>query len=400
MTLLNKLRDERMEKVNAARAILDRAESEGRNMSGDETAAYDKLFNEASDLKNRIDREYKQQEMERELAQLQVEDGAVLPTDPENQPQVQAVKLYEAYLRGQMTPEVRNSLQSDSNTQGGYLVLPQEMVSEILKGVDDFTFIRQLATVFQVNNADSLGQVSLDNDPDDFDWTVELATGTEDTAMSFGKRELRPHPLAKRIKLSKTLMRKAPNITGFVNQRLSYKLGITQEKSFLTGDGNQKPLGLFTASNDGIPTSRDISADNTTSGVTFDGLKNALYNLKVQYQRQSTFMFHRDSVKQISKLKDGDGQYLWQPSVKDGEYDRVLGRPTVQSEYVPNTLTTGQYVGLVGDFSYYYIADGMQPSLQRLTELYAESNQEGFILRYEGDGMPVLAEAFTRIKLA
>ena len=65
----------------------------------------------------------------------------------------------------------------------------------------------------------------------------------------------------------------------------------------------------------------------------------------------------------------------------------------------PNTATTAQYVGIVGDFSYYWLAEALQFELQRLDELYAESNQVGFIGRLEADGMPVLAEAFARVKL-
>lgn len=398
MSILNKLRDERGQNIVAMRSLLEQAETEGRDLSNEEQTNYDALFTKVENLKTRIDREERQAELDRQIA-ASAASNPKHPINPENR-EDKTIVLYRGYLKGLKTPEIMNALQADNDTEGGYLVIPQQMVGEILKNVDDMTFIRQLATKFQVNNADSLGQVSLDNDPDDFDWTVELATGNEDTAMRFGKRELRPHPLAKRIKVSKTLMRKAPRIEGFVNQRLAYKLAITQEKAFLTGNGNQQPLGLFTASDNGIPTGRDISTGNTTTSIQIDGLKEAFYNLKMQYQSRANWLFHRDGIKQISKLKDGEGQYLWQPSVREGDVDRLLGRPVLQSEYAPNTFTTGQYVGMIGDFSQYYIADGMQPSLQRLTELYAETNQEGFILRYEGDGMPVLSEAFTRVKLA
>ncbi len=67
------------------------------------------------------------------------------------------------------------------------------------------------------------------------------------------------------------------------------------------------------------------------------------------------------------------------------------------SEYVPNTFTTGQYVGLLGDMSFYWIADAIELQIQRLVELYAEQNQTGFIGRLESDAMPVLEEAFSRI---
>ena len=91
---------------------------------------------------------------------------------------------------------------------------------------------------------------------------------------------------------------------------------------------------------------------------------------------------------------------MWRESVLEGEPDRLLGRPVMMSEYAPNTMTTGLYCGILGDFSNYWIADALDMQVQRLVELYAESNQVGFIGRLETDGMPVLAEAFARVKLA
>ena len=115
---------------------------------------------------------------------------------------------------------------------------------------------------------------------------------------------------------------------------------------------------------------------------------------------RARWMGHRDFFKQVAKLKDGDGQYLWRESVRVGEPDRLLGLPTGMSEYAPNTFTTGQYVAALGDFSQYWIADSMGMEMQRLTELYAETNQVGLIGRLDTDGQPVLGEAFVRVKLA
>jgi HK97 family phage major capsid protein len=61
-------------------------------------------------------------------------------------------------------------------------------------------------------------------------------------------------------------------------------------------------------------------------------------------------------------------------------------------------MTTGQYIGIVGDFSKYEIVDALDIEIQRLVELFALTNQVGFISRAETDGMPGLAEAFVRIK--
>jgi HK97 family phage major capsid protein len=158
-------------------------------------------------------------------------------------------------------------------------------------------------------------------------------------------------------------------------------------------------LGIFTASDNGIPTSRDVSTGNTATEIRFDGLKEAEYSLKSAYRRLAQWIFHRDAIKQISKLKDGEGRYIWQPSVQIGQPDRLLNMAINESEYAPNTFTTGCYVGILGDFRNYWIVDALTMTIQVLLELYAAKNQNGYISRAESDGMPVLGEAFSRVKL-
>lgn len=405
MANLKDLREKRGQLLHQARQMLDTAEAEKRSMTEDEKAKYDKIWNDQADLAEQIQREEDLVEAERRAAETRAEkaeqQGKKDPTEEERATLQMAG--FRSFLRsgrvdGEGADEFR-ALQADSDTQGGFLVTPQQFVMELIKFVDNMVFIRQRARTFSIPTAASLGAPSLDTDPDDADWTVELGTGNEDSSMEFGKRELTPHPVAKRIKLANKLIRQVASVDTLVLQRLAYKFGITEEKAFLTGNGSGQPLGVFTASAQGISTSRDVSTDNTATSVTFDGLKNAKYSIKGQYHANAAWMFHRDAVKQISKLKDGEGQYLWQPSVVAGDPDRILNMPLQMSEYVPNTFTTGQYVGILGDFSNYWIADALDMQIQRLNELYAETNQTGFIGRKETDGMPVLEEAFARIKL-
>jgi HK97 family phage major capsid protein len=315
---------------------------------------------------------------------------------------VKALRAFNLSLAGEQSddPEIR-ALQVDSQEAGGYVVTPTRWLMMLIQAVDDQIFIRGLATKQTVANAQSLGFPSLDADPADADWTQEILTGSEDSTMDFGKRELYPHPLAKLLKVSNKLIRAGGiNVEQLVRERLAYKFAVPQEKGFLTGNGSGQPLGVFTASALGISTGRDVSTGNTTTGIQFDGLIEAKYTLKGAYWPRARWMFHRDGMKQIALLKDGEGQYIWRESVRAGEPDRVLNLPIMMSEFAPNTFTTGLYVGILGDWSRYWIADALSFQLQRLAELYAETNQIGFIGLLETDGMPVLEEAFVRVKLA
>jgi len=90
---------------------------------------------------------------------------------------------------------------------------------------------------------------------------------------------------------------------------------------------------------------------------------------------------------------------LWRPGLALGQPDTLLNLPVNESEFAPNDVATGKYVGILGDFKYYWIAELMGMEIQRLSELFAPSSQVGFIGRMWVDGAPVLESAFARIKI-
>ena len=413
------LKQKRANLIHDARALLDKADEEKRSLSNEEDEQYNRMDEDIDKLSKDIERMEKQVEMERQLGERQAEETEKNQEKKEEKRTLTDVlqdrsisnirdteEYREAFTRflssgsSALAAEEMRAMQVDSDEGGGYLVTPQQMVMQLLKEVDDQVYIRQFANVQQLNNAASLGVPTLEDDAADWDWTAELKTGSE-TDIEFGKRELRPYPLAKRVKVSNTLLRLSQmGPEAIVRSRLAYKLGITQEKAYLTGNGDRRPLGVFTASDDGIGTDRDVDDDMEQASITADGLINVKYDLKPQYWNRARWFFHRDAVKQIRKLKDGEGQYIWQAGLQAGQPDRILDFPMTMSEHAPNTFSAGNYVGILGDFRYYWIVDALNMQMQRLVELYAENNQTGFIARYEGDGAPILSEAFRRVKLA
>lgn len=290
----------------------------------------------------------------------------------------------------------RRALQSDLDTAGGYMT-GEQLASKVIMSLEDMVFLRKWGTVIVAENADSLGAPALDNDPDDPIWTAEIRTGDEDSTMSFEKRALTPHPLAKRIKASKTLIRKANCCEDIIRARLAYKFSTTEENAFLVGTGANEPLGLLVASDAGITTGRDTTT-TATGSIKGDDLIECFYALKAQYRKNARWIFGRDAIRIIRKLKTGDGEYLWRPGLTVAQEDLILSKPYVESEYFPSFASTN-YAGIVGDFSFFWVVDALTMTVQVLIELYAETNQNGYIGRKETDGMPVLEEAFQRLKL-
>ena len=406
--------------VKEAREILDLIEKDKREMSAEEEHRYEEIMVDVDKMGDEIEAEVKREERAKHLSDVEADletpvDEPIKPDPEDAEMQKRATdkynKAFRHYLgaidKGAETRALnelfaeQRALQMDIDTSGGYTIAPQQFVANLIKAMDNQVFMRGLATTYNVPKAESLGAPSLDTDPADPTWTAEILVGNEDSSTAFGKRELYPHPLAQYIKISKKLIRaSALNIEQIVRSRLIYKASVVEENAFLNGDGSNEPLGVFTASDSGISTTYDISTDNTSTNIKADGLINAKYGLKSGYWKRARWIFHRDAVKMIRKLKDGEGQYMWRPGIASDRGDTILDVPVIMSEYAPNTFTASLYVGIIGDFSYYWIATALDMTIQVLVELYAATNQNGYILRLESDGMPVLGEAFRRVKLS
>lgn len=445
MPTLKELFEKRGTLVKSARDINEKALKENRSMTPEESTNFDKYMDDADKVKTEIDavqaderRSSRLRSAEEEISKGQgrrTEPVAPRGSGPDGEPRELPDGVIEfrhrlssgderllRFSNGAARGEAYNlaarawlsggadncsleqrGLLAESLKEGGYLVAPTQMVAELIKFVDDAVTIRALATVIPVEKAQSVGAVSLDADMDDAEWTSEVAEAPEDDGPELGARELTPRPLSKLVKISRKLIRvSALPIESLVRERLGHKFAVTEDKAFMTGSGVNRPLGIFTASDKGISTARDVSTGNTTTAIAPDNLINVKYSLKAQYLADPSlrWLFHREIVREIRKMKDLENRYIWQEGLARDKPDTILDIPYLMSEHAPKVQTAGQYVGVLGAFRFYWIAEALGLDIQRLVELYARTNQVGFIGRMEVDGMPVLEEAFSRVQMA
>ena len=104
------------------------------------------------------------------------------------------------------------------------------------------------------------------------------------------------------------------------------------------------------------------------------------------------------TVSMIRKLKDGNGAYLWQPSVQAGQPDKLLGYELHTSPYVP-IAAPGAFAAAFGDFKNYWIGDRSGRTVQRLNELYATNGQIGFVATERVDGKVILPEGIQLLQM-
>lgn len=408
--------NEATEVYGRAKAILD--EYDKKEMPAEKSTEVDTLFEQFDRLTGEAKRLEGAARREREMAEintpqngLDTPKGMPAPGQATQQNEdAAALKAWNRALkvgpRGLTNGELK-ALRADTDEAGGFLVAPKQVVTDLLKFVDDMVFIRTLATVYQLDKAESLGVIALDSDLNDATWTSEVATGNADTAEPFGGRELKPSPLAKRIKITRKLLRQSTiNADALIRERLGVKFGYAEENGYLTGNGVNQPLGVYTLSNDGIGSARDTTAA-AAAALAGDDFINTKFALKQAYWANARWLLSRPVLKATRKLKDSAGNYLWAPGLGPGGGltsnlpPTLIDSPYDVNELAPSTIATGQYVAIIGDWKKgYWIAETLSLEIQVLTELYSETNEIGYIGRREVDGQPVLAEAFSRLQMA
>jgi HK97 family phage major capsid protein len=384
--------------------ILDRAEADGnRALTAEERITYDKIFADVVTLEADKKRVEALEVADASLRQITppLAAGKGLIEGSSDKTQEERRVAFQHFIRRTLTESEARALTQGSEPGGGYLV-PDQFRADLIQDVGNEVFVRQLAKVDTITGTDTIGYPVLNAHMANAEWTSEVGAATKDVTLQFGKREVKPNKLQKAIQVSKTLLRNAAiDVEATVRSEFAYVLGITMEQGYLTGIGTNQPLGVFTVSANGIDTDRDFSDGNTATALTVDGLMTAKYALKPLHRRSAQWLFHTDAILRLSKLKDGEGRYIWSGSVVSGAPDTLLGLPVNESAYVPSTFSASKYVGMLANWSRgYHIVDSQTVEIQVLRELYAETGLVEYLVDLWTDGAPVLPEAFARIKLS
>jgi len=393
------MRQKRAALVNQAREVLDRAESEKRDLSAEENAQYDRIMADVDKLGKEIERLENLQKLESSLNDIPNPANRPNPTLDNKPIHPRASKEYqdafwsalktgrEALTADQyqllMHPEVRN-MAVGTDAAGGYLV-PDEFERTLIRKLEDLNVMRQLATV--ITTGSGTREIPVEADYGSATWLGEAAAFTESDA-TFSQVTLSAYKLGTIIKVSEELLNdSAFDIDSYVASAFARRFSRAEEAAFINGDGSGKPTGLV-----GSATVGKTGATGQTTSVTSDDIIDLFHSLKRAYRSNATWLFADSTAKAIRKLKDSDGQYLWQPGLQAGQPDRILARPVVISDDVP-AMAAGAKSIVFGDLSYYWIADRTGRTMQRLVELYAANGQVGFRMYQRVDGKLILPEA-------
>ena len=390
MSKVLELKEKRAKAWEAAKAFLDSKQGSNGLMSAEDTATYDKMEAEVVDLGKEIDRLERQAVIDAELAKA-------TSTPITNKPNAQVAgetktgratdeykRAFWNNMRNRNSYEIQNALIIGTDSEGGYLV-PDEYEKKLVEALEDEVFFRSLATVIKTSSGDR--KIPIVTSKGEAAWIDEGGQFPESDD-SFGQTSIGAHKLATMIKVSDELLNDSVfNIEQYISKEFGRRIGTKEEEAFFIGDGTGKPIGIFNKTG-----GAETGVTAASTGITFDDVMDLYYSLRAPYRNKATWILNDSTVKAIRKLKDGNGNYIWQPSVREGEPDRILNRPYRTSIYVPE-LAAGNRVMAFGDYSYYWIADRQGRSFKRLNELFATTGQVGFLASERVDGKLILSEA-------
>ena len=394
MTILE-LREKRAKAWEAAKAFLDSHRKENGVLSAEDDAAYTKMEQEITDLGKEIARLERQEALDAELNRpvnrpLTGKPGGRADADDGEDKTGRASDDYRKNFWNAMRskapmPAVTNALQVGTDSEGGYLV-PDEYERTLVEALEEENIFRQMAKVIKTSSGDR--KIPVVASKGTASWIDEEGAYPESDD-SFGQVSIGAYKLGTMIKVSEELLNDSVfDLQSYISREFARRIGAKEEEAFFTGDGKGKPLGVLAATG-GAETG--VTAASATA-VTADELMDLYYSLKSPYRKKSMWVLNDSTIKAIRKLKDNNGQYLWQPSLAAGTPDMILGRPIKTSAYMP-AIAAGAKTIAFGDFSYYWIADRQGRSFKRLNELFAATGQVGFLASQRVDGKMILAEA-------
>ena len=385
---INELRTKRASLWEETKKFLAEHTDKDGKMAAADAEAYEKMEADIAEMGKTIARLEKQAELDKKLAMPTSKPLVGNPGAPEKKGTA-SDEYRKAMFRAIRTKfrDVSNVLQEGIDESGGYLV-PDEYDRRLIDVLDEENVLRGLATTIRTSGERKINIAA--TKPAAL-WVEEGGALTFGDA-TFDQKLLDAHKLHVAIKITEELLAdNAFQLEDYIIAQFGKAIANAEEDAFLNGDGEGKPTGLFADAQVGVTIG--------TVEIEADDVIDLIYKLKRPYRKKASFITNDSTLAVLRKLKDENGNYLWQPSLQNGEPDRILGYAIRTSQFAPK-LAAGKAALAFGDFSYYNIGDRGQRTLQVLKELFAGNGMVGYVMKERVDGLLVLPEAVQVLKVA
>lgn len=404
MPTTTQLREQRANIWSQMQEVMAAAERDGRDLTAEERATYDRGEADLDRLGDDIERQERHEAREREMSR--VDRTGVVPDqrgDQEDDGQRTAGEMYAraftSWMRRGSTDisgEERAALQAGwvsgqelraqgvaTTTAGGYLV-PPAFRARVVEAMQFIAPMRQYAEVITTETGANLPWPTVDDTANEGAILAENTQVTEQDVV-LGQASIDAYMYtSKLVRVSYQLLNdNAFNLEAFLGRTLGVRIGRVQNRHFTVGTGTSQPDGIVT----NAAVAKQGAAGQTTT-VTYDDLIDLTDSLDPAYTGGGDirFMMSQTARKVIRKLKDTQNRPLWEPSLVAGTPDNVLGYGIILNNNMPAPAASAKSI-LFGDFREAYLIRDVQGfQLLRLSERYADFLQVGFLGFQRSDG--------------
>jgi len=384
------MREKRAKAWDAAKAFLDIRAKDGV-LSTEDNATYDKMLADVDAMARQIAIE--EDRVARDAAMAQPTSSPITSKPGAQDGKTVHLRATAEYredflnlVRGKRP--LHNVMEEGTPSTGGYLV-PIEFDKNLVRALERENVIRSLAKVITTAAPHRINVALTDVSAD---WVVESGTFTPSTP-TFNQLSLDAYTLRAAALVSEELLQDSMfELEPYLIDNFARAFAAKEEQAFCVGVGNTQPTGIFTANGGEV----GVTTANATD-IKADELIDLTYSLKEGYKKNAVFLLASNTLSGIRKLKDGNGVYMWQPSLQADQPDRLLGFPVYVSQYAP-TIAAGAYTVAFGDFQNYWIADRTGRTVRRADELHIANLQTGFYAFQRVDGKTVLPEGIKLLK--
>lgn len=392
---VQKLRDQRANLWEQAKALLDA----GLN-SAEDVQCYERMEADLDALDNRIEAMERAADRADRYSQAVTPPAAVLGggTAIEDADDEHLNKVFGQFIRrginslgaedralmeSRFDTSIQNAAGVGSGAAGGYTVPPafRDKFVEVRKA---FGPMLQEAEVIETDTGANLPWPTND-DTGNMGAILTENTQVTEQDVTFGTASLDAYMYtSKLVRASLQFLQDSPNGDTWLARKLGERVGRILNNNFTVGTGTAQPDGIVTSATVGVTGTGSFA---TTGGVTGDQLIDLTESLDPAYASGDLkFMMHQTVRKAARKLKDSQGQYLWQPALQQGVPSLIAGYPFVINNDMP-TLAQGSKSVLFGDIrSAYVIRIVKGLTVLRLVERYADYLQVGFLGFERADG--------------
>lgn len=343
-----------------------RNETDGREMTAEEQQRWDTLMEDYNKADKAVEAEERYAEISRRQAEQEVAKRDRSLGDQLGEEYRQAFGDY--LLNGAMgiKPESRSAIERAGITGlSGGLIIPSSLASEIEVALKSYGGMFEAGSIITTAKGGDLILPTVNDTTSKATIVSEYDQSTK-KAPSFGSVTLKAYTYRTPIiPVSQELLQdSAYNLDAVLSGLLadSFSRGINEELT--TGSGTGKPTGVVTAA-------VDCGATPAAAAIKLDDIIDLIKSVNSAYARNGKFMFNRNTLWELAKIKDQNGRYIWHDSARDGSPATLFGKQYILNDDVAD-IGAGNASVLFGDFSKYKIRMVKSFRVIRLNELLAE----------------------------